>query len=161
MLPQIQKVSRLVRICGQAALLRPALAVARRAPAGTEISIRLQTAVSTRSSKPADPVEAVVIAPVVANGRMVIAAGAVVRGTVDEVAQPSEANERAALLLRFTELEAGGARHAITGRVESVDNARETVDDQGRIKGILPAETRSEEHTSELQSPMYLVCRLL
>src|SRR5437879_9428836 len=25
----------------------------------------------------------------------------------------------------------------------------------------LPAEARSEEHTSELQSPMYLVCRLL
>src|SRR5437764_10413344 len=24
-----------------------------------------------------------------------------------------------------------------------------------------PVETRSEEHTSELQSPMYLVCRLL
>ena len=24
-----------------------------------------------------------------------------------------------------------------------------------------PAESRSEEHTSELQSPMYLVCRLL
>src|SRR5437762_8886812 len=28
------------------------------------------------------------------------------------------------------------------------------------IKG-LPAAQRSEEHTSELQSPMYLVCRLL
>src|SRR3712207_7463932 len=28
-------------------------------------------------------------------------------------------------------------------------------------KGINPAETRSEEHTSELQSRQYLVCRLL
>src|SRR5437762_9352578 len=27
--------------------------------------------------------------------------------------------------------------------------------------GLLPAHSRSEEHTSELQSPMYLVCRLL
>src|SRR5437879_11614924 len=26
---------------------------------------------------------------------------------------------------------------------------------------IFPCESRSEEHTSELQSPMYLVCRLL
>jgi hypothetical protein len=141
MLPQIQKVSRLVRICGQAALLLPALAVAQQAPAGTEISIRLKSAVSTRSSKPADPVEAVVIAPVVANGRTAISAGAVVRGTVDEVAQPSAAGERATLLLRFTELEAGRARRAITGRVESVDNARETVDDQGQINGILASET--------------------
>src|SRR5437762_6547804 len=29
------------------------------------------------------------------------------------------------------------------------------------ILGFIVAQTRSEEHTSELQSPMYLVCRLL
>src|SRR5437762_2624920 len=29
------------------------------------------------------------------------------------------------------------------------------------VQAILDAEIRSEEHTSELQSPMYLVCRLL
>src|SRR5436189_2496634 len=29
------------------------------------------------------------------------------------------------------------------------------------LVGDLPRENRSEEHTSELQSPMYLVCRLL
>ncbi|MGA2194404.1 MAG: hypothetical protein ABSH40_03970, partial [Bryobacteraceae bacterium] len=136
----------MARIRGLAALLPPilllpALATAQQAPAGTRISIRLKSAVSTRSSKPADPVEAVVIAPVEANGRTMIAAGAAVRGTVEKVAQPSGAGERAALLLRFTSLEAGGARRPIVGRVESVDNARETVDDQGRINGILASET--------------------
>src|SRR5437762_4104066 len=30
-----------------------------------------------------------------------------------------------------------------------------------RSAGLGPPEERSEEHTSELQSPMYLVCRLL
>src|SRR5437762_4914484 len=30
-----------------------------------------------------------------------------------------------------------------------------------RAKGLSGARVRSEEHTSELQSPMYLVCRLL
>src|SRR5437762_10912860 len=30
-----------------------------------------------------------------------------------------------------------------------------------KILGVKPAFWRSEEHTSELQSPMYLVCRLL
>src|SRR2546425_5051812 len=30
-----------------------------------------------------------------------------------------------------------------------------------RVRGRLPAEGRSEEHTSELQSLAYLVCRLL
>src|SRR5437764_2562466 len=29
------------------------------------------------------------------------------------------------------------------------------------FSGTVPPSTRSEEHTSELQSPMYLVCRLL
>src|SRR5437764_8000985 len=31
----------------------------------------------------------------------------------------------------------------------------------GRLPRMVPANPRSEEHTSELQSPMYLVCRLL
>jgi hypothetical protein len=146
MSPEIQRVSRLARICGCAALLLPILplpvpAMAQQAPVGTRIFIRLKSAVSTRSSKPADPVEAVVIAPVEANGRTAVAAGAVVRGTVEKVAQPSAAGERAALLLRFTSIETGGARRAIVGRVESVDNARETVDDQGQINGILASET--------------------
>src|SRR5437762_5375015 len=30
-----------------------------------------------------------------------------------------------------------------------------------RLRALLPGKARSEEHTSELQSPMYLVCRLL
>ena len=145
MFPEIQGVSRSARTRGRAALLLPVLlpvlAMAWQAPAGTRIFIRLKSAVSTRSSKPADPVEAVVIAPVEANGRTLIAAGAMVRGTVEKVAQPSAAGERGALLLGFTELETGGARRALAGRVESVDNARETVDDQGQINGILASES--------------------
>src|SRR5437762_10437325 len=39
------------------------------------------------------------------------------------------------------------------------DCARARLVHQGRPQGL--PETRSEEHTSELQSPMYLVCRLL
>jgi LssY C-terminus len=141
MLPEIHRVSRFVRICGHAALVLPVLAMAQQAPVGTQISIRLKSGVSTRRSKPADPVEAVVIAPVGVNGRTVIAAGAVVRGSVENVAQSWAAGERAALLLRFTGLEDGGARRAIVARVASVDNARETVDEQGQINGILVTET--------------------
>src|SRR5437762_4012092 len=37
------------------------------------------------------------------------------------------------------------------------DSQRQATKDAGRIAGL----ERSEEHTSELQSPMYLVCRLL
>src|SRR5437762_4825758 len=34
-------------------------------------------------------------------------------------------------------------------------------EDVGYFGGVFRATQRSEEHTSELQSPMYLVCRLL
>ncbi len=131
-----------MRIC---LLLIPALAMAQEAPAGTDICIRLLTGVSSRSSKLADPVEAVVIAPVVTNGRAVVAPGAQIRGTVEKVAQPSAAAGRAALLLHFTELETGGARRGIDARVAGVDNARETVDEKGQINGILASETLSGE----------------
>ena len=122
-------------------MVLPVLAMAQQAPAGTQISIRLKSGVSTRRSKPADPVEAVIIAPVGVNGRTVIGSGAVVRGSVEKVAQSRPPGERAALLLRFTGLEAGGARQAMVALVAGVDNARETVDEQGQINGILAAET--------------------
>src|SRR5437763_12151577 len=39
---------------------------------------------------------------------------------------------------------------------------RAALPDDDRARGDeLPGKARSEEHTSELQSPMYLVCRLL
>src|SRR5437879_6716693 len=39
--------------------------------------------------------------------------------------------------------------------------ARGTTFDKSRFAGRVANYIRSEEHTSELQSPMYLVCRLL
>src|ERR1039457_4073913 len=110
-------VSRFVRSCGCAAMEICVLAMAQQAPAGTQISIRLKSGVSTRRSKPADPAEAVIIAPVGVKGRTVIGSGAVVRGSVEKVAQSRPPGERAALLLRFTGLEAGGARQAIVALV--------------------------------------------
>jgi hypothetical protein len=127
-----------MRVC---LLLVPVLAMAQEVPAGTEISIRLTSPVSTKSSKAADPVEAVVIAPVVANGHAMIAPGTVVHGTVEKVAQSSAPDQRAWLLLSFTGLEIGGAKWTIAARVAAVDNAREKVDENGRINGILAAET--------------------
>src|SRR5437762_8036107 len=47
---------------------------------------------------------------------------------------------------------------SIVGTSGNACERRREVTASGRI---LPLFTRSEEHTSELQSPMYLVCRLL
>src|SRR5256885_12731046 len=47
------------------------------------------------------------------------------------------------------------------GRAGSVREAPGTSGSHGSEKSIVPRRERSEEHTSELQSPCNLVCRLL
>src|SRR3712207_8228404 len=51
-------------------------------------------------------------------------------------------------------------RHAVGQARDAILVAEEALDDQGKAEGEQEA-VRSEEHTSELQSRQYLVCRLL
>jgi hypothetical protein len=113
-------------------------------PAGTAIGIRLKTKVSSNASKASDPVEAVVIKPVMSGDRFVIPYGAVIKGEVAK-AQPSEASDkRASLELNFTQLVAAHDKTIkLTTKITDVENARETVDDNGVIQGILASETLS------------------
>ncbi|MEO8595956.1 MAG: LssY C-terminal domain-containing protein [Candidatus Solibacter sp.] len=122
-------------------------------PAGAEIQIRLKTKVTTTAAKPKDAVEAVVVAPVMSDGQFAIPAGAVVRGTVDKAAQSGKPDERSMLTLSFAELEFDGAKHKLAARVSAVENARESVDEQGQVVGILTGETisgRLDEGLSKL-----------
>ena len=112
-------------------------------PAGTEIQIRLKSKVATPTSKAKDPVDAVVIAPVMLDGQFVIPAGAMVRGAVDKAAQSTKPDERSTLSLAFTEIEIDGAKLKLAARVTGVENARESVDEQGQINGIVASETIS------------------
>ena len=131
-------------------LLVPVLAMAQVLPVGTEISIRLTSNVSTTSAKAADPVAAVVIAPAMVLGRAAIAAGAVVHGTVEKVTPSSAPDVRAALLLAFHEMVIAGQTLQMTAQVSAVDNAREKVDPQGQINGILASETITGKLDEEL-----------
>ncbi len=114
-------------------------------PAGTSLEIRLKNKVSTQNAKPKEPVEAVVIAPVMVNGEFAIPAGAMVRGAVEKAAQSTKPDERSVLVLNFSELEMSGHKKKIAAQVAGVDNARESIDDQGQINGILPSETITGE----------------
>lgn len=112
-------------------------------PAGTQLPIRLTTAVGSHTSWSGDPVEAVVIAPVVVDGRTVVGAGTKVRGTV-MLAQPAQnAYHRAHLILNFSRLvDRDGRETRLVTRLDEVDNARETVQN-GRIMGLAhPDESR-------------------
>src|SRR3712207_8805801 len=67
-------------------------------------------------------------------------------------------------LPRATRRAAGLCRRRVSGR-PSAGAARRPAGTPGApravVAGLLAAERRSEEHTSELQSRQYLVCRLL
>lgn len=106
-------------------------------PTGTELEIRLKTKVASNTSKPKDAVEAVLIRPVVVDGSIAVPAGTLVRGQVTKATPITKPDERATLDIEFTSL--GDAK--IEGRITGVDNAREQVDQTGRITGILASET--------------------
>lgn len=106
-------------------------------PAGTELEIRLKTKVASNASKPQDSVEAVLIRPVVIGGGIAVPAGTLLRGRVKQASAITKPDQRALLELEFLNL--GEAK--VETRVTAVDNARETVDQTGRITGILASET--------------------
>ena len=102
-------------------------------PAGAELPIRLKSKVSTTTSRAGDRLDAVVI-----GGPLM---GAVAHGKVEKVVQSSKGDERSVLVLRFDEIESGGTRQKLEAQVAGVENAREQVNDQGEIQGILSSET--------------------
>ncbi|HUA20566.1 MAG TPA: LssY C-terminal domain-containing protein [Bryobacteraceae bacterium] len=118
------------------------LQAATQIPAGTQIQIRLTTAVKSTSAKVGDPVEAVVVAPVVAKGRIVMAAGATLKGHVAEAVSAVKPDDQAVLDLDFDHVsDSTGAKAMLAAKVASIDNARESVDSHGRILGIVASQT--------------------
>lgn len=119
-------------------------AAAAKVPAGTQMQIRLTAEVNSSTAKAGDRLTALVIAPVVAGERIAMAAGVLVTGYVKEVTAAVQPDDQAMLALAFDEIrDANGVKAALTAKVVSVDNARESVDGQGRIQGIIASKTGS------------------
>jgi hypothetical protein len=123
------------------ALALPALAL--EVPAGAQLQVRLKTKIASNTSKPDDPVETMVIAPVMVNGALAIPAGVTLRGVVTGASAATDPTVRATLALDFRELEMGGRRIRVHTLLTAVENARESVNDKGEIQGILASETLS------------------
>ena len=128
------------------ALALPALAAV--VPAGTQLQVRLKTKIASNTSKPDDPVETTVIAPVMVNGALAIPAGVTLRGLVTGASAATDPGVRATLALDFRELEMGGQRVGVHTLLTVVENARESVNDKGEIQGILANETLSSRMDS-------------
>jgi len=108
------------------------------------MQIRLTSAVNTASAKVDQVFDAVVIAPVVAGNQIVIAAGVKVRGHVKEVKAAVNPDDQAVLALVFDQIsDARGRKALVAARLVSVDNARESIDQDGRILGIIASQTGS------------------
>ena len=128
------------------ALALPALAAV--VPAGTQLQVRLKIKIASNTSKPDDPVETTVIAPVMVNGALAIPAGVTLRGLVTGASAATDPAVRATLALDFRELEMGGQRVGVHTLLTVVENARESVNDKGEIQGILANETLSSRMDS-------------
>ena len=108
------------------------------------MQIRLTTEISTSSAKAGDAFQALVIAPVVVSGRVAMAAGAMVSGHVQQATAAVNPDDQAVLALSFDEIrDAAGKRASIKAKLIGVDNARESVDAEGRIQGIVASKTGS------------------
>ncbi|HEV8043362.1 MAG TPA: LssY C-terminal domain-containing protein [Bryobacteraceae bacterium] len=113
-------------------------------PSGTQMQIRLTGAVNTASAKVDQTFDAVVIAPVVAGKQIVIAAGVRVKGHVKEVKAAVNPDDQAVLALGFDQIsDSRGRKALVAARLVGVDNARESIDKDGRILGIIASQTGS------------------
>ena len=125
-------------------LLAPAFGAAIQIPEGTQIQIRLTTAVNSSTAKVDQAFEAVVIAPVVSGDQLAIAAGAKITGHLKEVKAATQPDDQAVLDLAFDQISGpDGKKAALAAKLASVDNARESVDASGRITGINASQTGS------------------
>jgi hypothetical protein len=122
-------------------VLGPCSATAEVLPAGTHLEVRLSTPSGSRISHPGDHIEATVIAPVFADGRLLIPQGALVSGVVAGVERLGLGlkHPTAGIAYRFDTVQLpDGAALPIDARVAQVETAKERVNAEGVIGGIYP-----------------------
>ena len=110
-------------------LALPSLAVD--VPSGAGLQVRLQTKIASNTSRPNDPIEAIVIAPIAVNGALAIPAGVRLRGVVTFASAATDPSVRAMLALDFRELEMGSQSIPVHTLLTAVENARERNPDSG------------------------------
>jgi hypothetical protein len=108
-----------------------------RLPAGTSVSLKLETPISTSSSKPGDAFYGRVTQSVVHEGKIVIPVGASVEGNVVRVSEPRRIKGRPTIELQPNLIVMpDGSRYQIHAVVVDTDPSTKTqVNDEGQIKG--------------------------
>jgi hypothetical protein len=106
-------------------------------PAGTHIPLVLHNAISTRSTKPGDPVYFETIYPVILDGKIIVPAGSWVNGVVTEAKRPGRVKGRGEIMMKLTTLILPNAYiiSLVAGPSNAGTGGNETTDSEGRIKG--------------------------
>ncbi|HEX7087066.1 MAG TPA: hypothetical protein VF198_11915 [Vicinamibacterales bacterium] len=82
-------------------------------PAGTELPLRLETALASDTASVEDPVRATLRRDVVVDGVKVLPAGTMLRGVVTAAERSGKVKGRARLAFRFTDVEVDGESYRI------------------------------------------------
>jgi hypothetical protein len=82
-------------------------------PAGTPLTVRLGSSVSSRTSRIEDPVNATIVRPIVINGATVVPAGTAVTGYVSQAERSGRVKGRARIGVRFNALRVDGTRYRV------------------------------------------------
>ncbi len=110
-------------------------------PRGSGVEARLTVATGSRISHPGDAVQAIVIAPVFTDGRLLIPQGATLSGKIGNVDRLGFGLKHltSSIDYRFETLRLpGGTTVPFEARVTQVETAKEQVNQRGTISGIYP-----------------------
>jgi type IV secretion system protein VirB10 len=106
-------------------------------PAGTEVPVALQHAISTKSAREGDAVYAKTAFPIVLNQRVLVPAGTYVQGRITRAQRAGRVKGRAEVLIHFTTLiYPSGYTVLLPGAIENVPGAEKTSikDPEGTIQ---------------------------
>lgn len=123
------------------ALLALNLLTTRQVPPGAQLHIRLTTPISSYASRTGDPVNAVLIAPVISSGEIFLPAGSLLSGKLTSVQKVGFGlvHELAGFDLEFASIATpDGRRFPLAARVQEVENGRERLTREGGIRGYRP-----------------------
>lgn len=86
-------------------------------PVGTEVDARLQSRLTSRTALVEDRIDATTVADVHSDGRVLIPAGAVLRGIVTDVKKAGRIHRKGSVTLQFDRITFDGRTHDIMGTV--------------------------------------------
>ena len=102
-------------------------------PAGTEVDVRLQSALNSGTAQVEDRFEVTTLVSLEVNGRLAIPAGSVVRGVVTAVEPATRTNRTARMTVSFDQVTVGGRAYPMRGTVTQAIEGEGIRGETGRV----------------------------